>query len=1149
MRKLKTSAIRFLALLSVAAVLGVPRPGRTQTDDSVLFTTIVPPNVLLLLDNSGSMNHLMWHPAYDDTATPTCTQWTNTSTYYASDENDSDEVLIGSNTFCGNTRTVFSDPGTSSSTRWSGRYLNWYFSDAADAYANEIIDTANGTTSDCLGSVTTFGKYRRTRIVALRQVMREVTCLINEGRGVSDGIRFGIAQFRDESDPHGGFVSERIDDNTTTHMDAVEADIQALEADAWTPLGESLFHSYLYFMSRSGTSTDRPLGVDGSTRFPAYTFQESDGEVDSADAPPSPVQYPCQKSFVIVVTDGEPTKDDFDTTASNLDVGFSIFDPELIGDYIAGDETEEVGNGDETAWYMDDIAKFMHDTDFRPDMDDDQVIDVYTVGFTTSTVANDFLDRVADAGNGLFFPADDAEELSTSLLGVLTDIVEKTTSFTASTVPASRTTDGADFYTSFFLPFGADPFWQGHLQAYHITAGGDIEDSNGDCALVDPTVGECNSGAFLSTAVPFWDAGSQIPAPASRTLYTSVLSGTPAAPTRTDFNSSLTSADLGLLSFAADGNAATAAPNRTYGGTRALNEEGLADEIVQYERGCEFGTGVQTADESGGGVACTTRSWRLADIFHSNPIVVGRPGAFILDPSYLTFKSTYATRDRVIYAGSNGGFTHGFHAGDWDASATPTPKYDEGTGVELFGFMPAWVRDSIKYQPEPNATSEHYYVDGSPDAADVWHYATATQATKASDGSEWHTMLVGGLRQGGETYYALDVTNPAASTYPALLWEFPVEGDATYTADMGETWGVPVMTRIKVKVGSDDHGGAGYERWVVIVTAGYDETGDPNLGTFVATGTKGRAIFVLDATTGEVLAMESLVGRSDSSVTAATESYAIASTPSVLDTNFDGYADLVYIGDLGGNVWKWVIHDIAEDRVNDGSGLVTQPSWTFRKFFEAPETVDGAATYYKSIFYPPSATLYRNKLYIAFGTGERTDLGFEGPTATTDDNNRFYVITDPDPYEQLGTPLAVVAESDLTDVTSDASCQSITTRGFYFIVENGEKFVTNSEIFARDVIVASFTPTDLTDPCESGGGQTSLYVFDVVCSEGFFDDGGNPTRELNLGAGFPTDPRISAGPDGRDNVVFIEKSRAEVESIFHDDINAAGSLLYWRELP
>ena len=46
----------------------------------------------------------------------------------------------------------------------------------ADSFAravSEIMSTTNGSTSDCLGSVVTFGKYRRTRIVALRQVMRD----------------------------------------------------------------------------------------------------------------------------------------------------------------------------------------------------------------------------------------------------------------------------------------------------------------------------------------------------------------------------------------------------------------------------------------------------------------------------------------------------------------------------------------------------------------------------------------------------------------------------------------------------------------------------------------------------------------------------------------------------------------------------------------------------------------------------------------------------------------------------------------------------------------------------------------------------------------------------------------------------------------
>jgi Tfp pilus tip-associated adhesin PilY1 len=89
--------------------------------------------------------------------------------------------------------------------------------------------------------------------------------------------------------------------------------------------------------------------------------------------------------------------------------------------------------------------------------------------------------------------------------------------------------------------------------------------------------------------------------------------------------------------------------------------------------------------------------------------------------------------------------------------------------------------------------------------------------------------------------------------------------------------------------------------------------------------------------------------------------YAIASTPAVYDTNNDGYADVIFVGDLGGNLWKWVIEGPGEDRVNDFSGLLSQPSWPFRKFFQAPSYQKNpvSPTYFKSFFFPPAATSSR----------------------------------------------------------------------------------------------------------------------------------------------------------------------------------------------
>ena len=125
------------------------------------------------------------------------------------------------------------------------------------------------------------------------------------------------------------------------------------------------------------------------------------------------------------------------------------------------------------------------------------------------------------------------------------------------------------------------------------------------------------------------------------------------------------------------------------------------------------------------------------------------------------------------------------------AGASP-PSYDSGTGVELFGFMPWESRLSIENLPIDSPTDRGHYVDGSPQVADVWIYPNASATTKAANGSEWRTMLVGGLRRGGRHYYALDITNPDGiagpggtnlaypgfqASGPAYGWEFPKEGD------------------------------------------------------------------------------------------------------------------------------------------------------------------------------------------------------------------------------------------------------------------------------------------------------------------------------------------------------------------------------------
>jgi type IV pilus assembly protein PilY1 len=445
-------------------------------------------------------------------------------------------------------------------------------------------------------------------------------------------------------------------------------------------------------------------------------------------------------------------------------------------------------------------------------------------------------------------------------------------------------------------------------------------------------------------------------------------------------------------------------------------------------------------------------------------------------------------------------------------------------------------------------------VDGSPQAADVWAYPSPT--TTAKSVSEWRTVVMGGLREGGRSYYALDVTDPASGQYPGYLWEWPLESDpddvnvsTSHLWYLGESWSKPIITRVRVKVNTNDNNGLGFERWVAIVTGGMAETGNPNdHASYDASRPEGRAIVMLDMKTGEPLAVK----RYDASASDAQSDmrYAIPSTPAVFDLNGDGFADVVYVGDLGGQVFKWVINPIGEDRVNDASpaGDYSQPNWPFKLFFSAPTATDSGDTYYKSFFFPPSATYVGKTLYLAIGSGERSNIFFEG-IAGVDENNRFYVFTDPDPYEVSPTPFATLLESALTDVTNDQTCSTVSPRGYYLRLVDGEKFVTNSEIFAGIVFAGSFLPASTGDPC-TAKGTGALYAFRVECGAAYFADGnGVGMRRVDIDEGLPTDPQISVGVNGKDNRIYIEKSGADLESIGAPDVNLNnGALLYWREV-
>lgn len=1187
--------------LAVAAALLLPSVA-SRADDSVLFsTTAVAPNVLLLLDSSASMNHLIWHPAFNPAAPVSCNSATYGSWSNGADADgafDPDAVYFGENnkfyyklagaapvqdgsltrTHCGRTRTIPADNNASADdtiigqnkkyTWYSGAYLNWLFSAESDAYwgatapANLRIDSgSNGIPTSCVGGAA-FGRYQRTRMNVTKQVLKDIVCQVN----LVGEVRFGIAQFRNRAnatdDTNGGYVIEEVEVPTSNQQADLVSAINSVDADTDAPLSEALFQLYTYYMSRN--AADLPLGKDGITKFPRYEYNTSSSGTGGNHTSQSnqwtadPIQYSCQKSFIMVITDGDSTKDHFAVVADTPEAaGFADFKDKLIGDYNPDGEVEELPNevytNSYSSRYLDDIALFMTERDFRPDFNGDQTIDTYTIGFHASDGANSMLAKTAQVGNGLFFAVNDESALAQAIIDQLQSIIEKAQSFTAATVPASRTADGEQLYVSLFTPTSKTPYWDGHLRSYRLDGAGRILDKNGLCALDDPS-GSCFSGAFLPVdqRPPYWDASTSMPAPASRKLYASVLRGASLDPKAVRFlheapvaatppSNAVAAADLGV----------TFPPAVTPLGSTATNEEEYTAEIVASVRGCQFGTGAN-------GVACVLREGQLPDIFHSNPVVVGQPVLFETDPSYkIGFKGLVGSRDRVIYAGSNGGFLHGFHAGTWDAT---DKKYDAGSGAELFAFMPWTSRQNIQHKPFDKGNRDYYFVDGSPTVADAWFYTNWQVASKDPSGSEWRTVLLTGSRQGGETYLALDVSdpddcaNPPVGSYPCYLWEFPREDDSSAAQDfVAETWGDPIVTKIRVT-----NGASVFERWVAIVTGGYSPAGDPNdHAAYDPDSVAGRGIAVIDLKTGELLAERSFDPAGDcvntgSAVNNTPERQmcaAIPSTPAVYDADGDGYADVLYVGDLGGNLWKWVLR--APLQLSAATTAADPDAdWPFRKLFSAPVHTSGGVSYYKSIYFPPAGTRKNGKIWLAFGTGERNDLLYMSDASTTADNNRFYVIEEIDLWEQAATPQAQLSESDLANLTNTNSCGDLSgKRGYYIVGEEGEKWVTNVEIFVGYVIVNSYVPQPSSDPCEIGG-IAYLWAFRVECGEGLFTDGsGAPLRSLDIGAGLPTDPRVTvgAGGDGT-NRLIISKQGGDIINLEAPPGFPGSGMFYWREL-
>jgi len=311
------------------------------------------------------------------------------------------------------------------------------------------------------------------------------------------------------------------------------------------------------------------------------------------------------------------------------------------------------------------------------------------------------------------------------------------------------------------------------------------------------------------------------------------------------------------------------------------------------------------------------------------PELVTPPFSASADATYVAFRQANASRTTVLLAGANDGMLHAFRESD---------------GQELWAFIPPDLLGNLK-DLTVRAGVHGFYVDSSPIAADI------------KIGGAWKTIVVFGERRGGNTYHALDITD---TMNPVYLWSFT-------DSKIKETWSEPAIGKVKM----DD----GTEKFVAFFGGGY-YTAENN--------SAGKAFFVLDLATGQKLWEYYNDGSLDDR---KYMNFSLAANPTVVDTNQDGYIDRVYIGDVGGQLWKF---DVSAPATLSG-GLVA--NWTGKRLFAADPlqpNPPAVGEYYpaQAIYAAPSVAFDDyGDLWVYFGTGDRNHPNNTG-------NNRFYAIKD-----------------------------------------------------------------------------------------------------------------------------------------------------------
>jgi type IV pilus assembly protein PilY1 len=417
----------------------------------------------------------------------------------------------------------------------------------------------------------------------------------------------------------------------------------------------------------------------------------------------------------------------------------------------------------------------------------------------------------------------------------------------------------------------------------------------------------------------------------------------------------------------------------------------------------------------------------LGDIVNSSPVFVGGPRSINRDQApfpendlYSGFAQTKASRRPVVYVGANDGILHGF---------------DAEFGLEVFGYVPNKIIDSA--EPFHNDLDDFaspfyqhkYFVDLTPSLNDVY-----MRPSRAVTGKEWVTLLVGGLGGGGKGYFALNVTDPdtaftsegnASST---VLWEF-TDDDDTYPVDSSGnpigagTWldpdGRPVkdlglaLSQPTLTLSNVSDGGSpSQHEWVALFGNGPNSTaGIAKLFVlFVDRGVDGWQ-------SGDFVKLDTGVGVPIAPAAQAGYPNGLGMVTAV-DVDLNGTVDWAYAGDRLGNLYRFDLSDPDPD------------NWTSTLLFTASYDDGSGNTTMQPILSKPLVSKHPTEAGFLVTVGTGSHVARED--ASSQDIQSIYTIWDRGEANpataQSDTKASRLVEQTITNVVDDSASPFVTRR-------------------------------------------------------------------------------------------------------------------------